>query len=215
MKLIIKRNVSAFIISILILSSNYAQNINPFSIVGNWESVSNENNRMRIIRFESDSTFYAQTALSAEYSYIIVGNKMIAELLHSTKHIIDTTDVVIKKDTLISTLRRNGNDEVTTMVKIPDGLSDTAGIAGNYKWRYPNAHTAFSKFTKEGSWIFRLPIETIKGSYKISSDYLTITYAGMQPENMKCWVSDKVLILTDEKTGKEDLYRKVDYFIKD
>jgi hypothetical protein len=140
---------------------------------------------------------------------------MIAELLHSTKYILDTTDIVIKKDTLISTLRRNGNDEVTTMVKIPGGLSDSTGIAGNYKWRYPNTHTAFSKFTKAGFWIFRLPIETIKGSYKTSSDYLTITYVGMQPESMKYRVNDKVLILTDEKTGKEDLYRKVDYFIKD
>jgi hypothetical protein len=215
MKLIPHNFLGAFVISILMLSINYAQNLNLTEIIGNWESVSSENSHVESIRFDLDSTFYIQSVLSAEYSYSIVGNKMIAKLLNSKKIFIDTTDIVIKKDTLISILRRNGNEEITTMVRIPGEISDSAGIAGNYKWKYPNAHTAFSKFTKDGVWLFRLPIETYYGKYKISSDSIIFSYTGLPAHIMKFWLDSKVLILTDNNTGKETLYRKVDYFVKE
>jgi len=205
----------AFIISTSIYNICYAQSSNANALIGNWESVNTVNNRVQLLKYESDSTFYTQSALPAEYSYNIIGNKMIATLLRSNKIIIDTTDIIIKKDTLISILRRNDSAEITTMIRIPGENSDSNGIVGNYKWKYPNAHTAFSKFTKDGIWIFRLPVETEKGNYKVSHDTITVSYAGLPPEKLKYWVNDKVLILTDVKTGKEDLYKKVDYFIKD
>ena len=129
--------VKTLIFFTVISGIDFAQNITTSSIIGNWESVNSENNRVQVIKFDYDSTFYFQSVLSAEYSYSVIGNKMIAKLLHSNKTIIDTTDIIIKKDTLISIFRRNGTDEITTMVKIPGVSSDSIGIVGDYLWKYP------------------------------------------------------------------------------
>jgi len=196
------------------MHSNYAQNSNAL-LLGSWESVSSHNGRVQLINIEPDTTIYMQTDLAAEYTYSIAGNKMIATLLNSAKSIIDTTDIIFQKDTVVSILKRNGKEEITTMVRLSGDTSNSTGIVGNYKWKYPNAHTAFSKFTTDGRWIFRLPIETRKGSYKLSSDTISVFYTGLEPVKMKYWANDKLLILTDLKSGEDNLYKKTDYFIKD
>jgi len=210
----IKRAILSIFTILTIFNSNYAQNNNS-SIIGNWESVNGKNGRLQLLKIESDTTLYVQTDLAAEYSYSLIGNKMIAKLLNSTKTIIDTTDIVIKTDTVLSILKRNGTEEITTFIRLPGDSSKSTGIVGNYTWKYPNAHTAYSKFTSAGMWVFRLPIETTKGSYKLSSDTLTVFYTGLEPVKMKFWANDKLLILTDIKTGEENLYKKTDYFIKE
>jgi hypothetical protein len=224
MKLTINKFTFALTLFFLIPNINFAQDINSKALFGNWESVSSDDKHLKIFRFEPDGTYYFQLLLSADYSYRIVGNKMIATLLNSNKVYIDTTGIVIKQDTLISTLNRNGVEEVTTMIKVPGDIYDSTGrsiaepvrdgIPGNYLWKYPNGHTAFSKFTTDGHWLFRLPVVSHKGKYKISSDSLTISYDDQPDQLMKFWVDKKALILTDTKTGNETFYKGVDYFVK-
>ncbi len=200
-----------------IVSFSQKKQISP--LAGNWESITLSNSRGLIMQFNPDSTFIFQIVLAADYSYKIIGNKMITKFTNenSGKVFIDTSTIQIKKDTLISTFKRNGKDEVTTMIKDPKKNKSEKGILGNYTWTYPNGHTAFSKFTKDGKWLFRLPIQTTKGKYHIQDNIVTFNYTGSDTlaDKKKFWIKKNILILTDAKSGKEDMYKRVDYFLEE
>ena len=200
-----------------VISYSQKKHISPFT--GNWESTTLTNNRGLMMKFNPDSTFIFQIVLAADYSYKLAGNKMITKFINdnSGKVFIDTSSIEIKKDTLISTFKRNGKDEITTMIKTPEKNKSAKSIIGNYTWTYPNGHTAFSKFTKDGKWLFRLPIQTTEGKYHIQDNLVTFNYAGSDTlaDKKKFWIKKNILILTDAKSGKEDMYKRVDYFLEE
>ena len=206
-----------FLLLILIQTFSYSQKKRTSPLTGNWESIALSNSRAIMMKFNPDSTFSFQIVLAADYSYKIVGGKMITKYTNdnSGKVFVDTSTFEIKTDTLISTFKRNGKDEVTTMIKIPGKNKSAKSILGDYTWQYPNAHMAFSKFTKDGKWIFRLPIQTTNGKYHIKDSLITFNYANSDTlaDKKKFWVKKNILILTDTKTGKDDMYKKVDYFL--
>ncbi len=207
--------IIAAMICIQIVS--YSQKKNRLTIMGNWESAASSNGRGLMMKFNPDSTFAFQVVLTADYTYKIIGNKMVTKFKNpnSGKTFIDTSKIEIKKDTLISTFRRNGKDEITTMIKFPNENNPNKSIIGKYTWKYPNGHTAFSKFTKDGKWLFRLPIQTTKGKYHIQDSIITLNYADSDSlvDKKKFWIKGNILIFTDAKTGIEDMYKRVDYFI--
>ncbi|MCL5030206.1 MAG: hypothetical protein M1480_14440 [Bacteroidetes bacterium] len=206
-----------FLLLMLIQTFSYSQKKHTSPLTGNWESIALSNSRGLLMKFNPDSTFTFQVVLAADYSYKIIGNKMITKYTNdnSGKIFIDTSTIEIKKDTLISTFKRNGKDEITTMIKTSGKNNSNKSIAGSYTWKYPNGHTAFSKFTKEGKWIFRLPIQSTKGKYLIKDSLVTFNYANSDTliDKKKFWVKKNILILTDAKSGKEDMYKRVDYFM--
>lgn len=202
-----------FIIFTILTNTGFAQDSLFTMLMGNWESVKSHASRLQSIQFKKDSTVYIQTMLAAEYSYSVSGDRMITKLLNSDKTIIDTFQVTIKRDTVISTLKRDGDVQTKVMVRMPGRDSNLNKIEGNYTWVYPNGHIAFSKFTNDGIWIFRLPIETFKGKFNILGDSLIITNGEKQPKNMKFWIKDSILIITENDTGNQVLYKIVDYSI--
>ncbi len=195
----------------------YSQKKKSLSLDGNWESVTMENSRRLMMKLNPDSSFSMQTVLSADYSYRINGNKMITELLNERtgKMIIDTSEIEFKKGSVISIFKRGGKEEVTTMVRIPGVNKNFKSIVGKYTWKYPNDHIAFSEFTRDGKWIFRLPIQTMKGKYSIQNNFISFHYASADTlvDKQKFWLKKNMLILTNEKTQKENLYKRVDYFL--
>ena len=211
------KTVVAFIFVLSLTIISFAQKKDAGSLVGSWESVNVENARGLMMKLNPDKTFILQTVLTADYSYSIKGDRMINKLLnaHTGKMIIDTSIIKINKDTLTSIFRRNGKDETTVMVKMPGKENSGKGILGNYTWKYPNGHTAFSKFTKDGKWLFRLPIETEKGKYSLNKNTISFHYANADTvvDNQKFWFKKNLLILTNEKTNKQNLYRRVDFFL--
>ena len=210
--------LSVIILNCLLCPAIFPQANHRSFINGNWESVTSKNGRRMMIKIKPDSSFIIQSVLSADYSYRIIGDKMITKFKNenSGKLIIDTMKIKIKKDTLISIFNRNGKPEVTTMIRTPDNRVNKPEVAGNYTWIYPNGKTAFSKFTKNGLWLFRLPIQIIKGKYGISKNILTFNYEypDTTKDQKKFWLKGKLLILTDVKTGSQDMYKKVDYFLE-
>ncbi len=208
-----------FLLLVLIPQISYSQKKHNSPLSGDWESVVLSNSRGIMMKFNPDSTFTFQIVLAADYSYKIIGNKMITKYKNdnSGKVFIDTSKIEIKKDTLISTFKRNGKDEVTTMIKIPGKNKPSKSIVGEYTWKYPNDHIAYSKFTKDGKWLFRLPIQTTNGKYHIIDSVVTFNYTGSDTlvDKKKFWIKKNILILTDVKSGREDMYRKVDYFLDD
>ncbi len=188
------------------------------SIIGNWESVNSKNARRIMIKFNRNKTFIIENVLSADYTYQIKKNKMITKLLnlHTGKEIIDTLSIKLKGDTLESVFNRKGKLEKTIMVRIPGSIKYDKNIVGVYTWKYPNGHTAFSKFTKNKHWIFRLPITIEKGNYEINKNIISFDFADDKTktvESRKFWTKGKLLILSDKKTHHDDLYKKVDYFL--
>ena len=216
--MMLKYFLSALILSCLLGTPGFSQAKYHASIYGNWESVASKGGQRMMIKLKPDFSFILQTDLSADYSYIIKGDTMITKFKNenSGRLIIDTMKIKLKKDTLISVFKRNGKQEITTMVKTYRDKNKKPKIAGNYTWIYPNGKTAFSKFTKDGHWLFRLPIQNVNGKYTINKDIITFTYEypDTTKEMKKFWLKGKLLVLTDVKTGVQSMYKKVDYFIE-
>ena len=183
------------------------------TLAGNWESVEeNSSGRGLHLTFGKDSTFELDNILRADYDYLLKGNLLITKLITTAgKTIIDTSTFEIKGDSLTSIFKRDTTVQIINMVRL-NHTKTRNSIIGNWKWRYPNDVMAFSKFTSNGKWLFRLPTNSRKGKYKVSESVLEFDYdaKGDKPDEFTYWIKKNILILTN-KNGKEEMYKRVDY----
>jgi len=202
----------AFISFILVFQQDIFSQENDSTIFGNWESVKVNSARGWQIIIKSDSSFVLENVLRADYDYRLDGDKLITVLkTDNGKTIIDTSTFVLDKDTLTSVFKKDTSIQITKMVRIDSSKSDSS-IVGNWKWRYPNNNVAFSQFTKDGKWLFRLPTGHRNGKCKISKNIIKFIYMEkeVKPDQFNFWVKGNILILTGSN-GNQDMYKRVDY----
>ena len=195
---------------------SFAQKKNSSSLIGNWESESMQDSPLIILKINSDSTFLMQTDLAADYSFKITGNKMIRTLItkDSAQKAVDTSFIKLKRNSLTITFPQNGKDKIISMVRIKGTRQGGRSITGSYKSKYPDGKTAFSILTKDRKWHFRLPLQTVKGIYSIYNDNVFFKYSNKPGdiEKRMFFIKGNRLMLRDTRTGKEEFFRKVDYF---
>jgi|GEM_PF-2580676 len=205
-----------FTLTVYLTFLSFAQKKGMISLIGDWESESIEDSHLTIIKINPDSTFLIQKDLTADYLYRLSGNRIIRTLLtkHSEKTVIDTAYYKFTKNSLIITFPKKGNDKIIEMVRLKGKGHSVKSIAGNYTWKYPNGHTAFSKFTRDGKWLFRVPEQIINGKYTLYEDKITFYYSNKQADYEKrmYFVKSNQLLLRDARTGLQSYYKKVDYF---
>ncbi len=203
-----------FIICVSFLT--YAQKKNSTRLIGNWESESIQDSRLIILKINPDSTFLMQTDLAADYSFKITGNKIIRTLItkDSSQKIIDTSFFKLKRNSLTITFTQNGKDKIISMERIKGTGHRGRSITGSYKWKYPDGRTAFTEFTKDKKWLFRLPLQTIKGIYSVYNNNIFFKYSNKPRDIEKRMFFIKVnrLMLRDNRTARQEFYRRVDYF---
>ena len=208
-----------FTLTVFLTFLTFAQKKNTVSLIGNWESESIVNSHLAIMKINSDSTFLIQNDLTADYLYRISGNRIIRTLLtkHPGKPIIDTAYFKLKKDSLIITFLQKEKDKIISMVRSKVKRSFGNSIVGSYAWKYPNGHTAFSKFTKDGKWFFRVPEQIVKGKYIIYEDKISFYYSDKPADYEKrmYFIKGNQLLLRDTRTGMQSYYKRVDYFPED
>ncbi len=208
----IKKIILAALFIISIQCFGFSQNKHS-ALAGNWESVEvNSSGRGLHLTIKKDSSFELDDILRADYDYLLKGNLLITRLITTAgKTIIDTSTFEIKGDSLTSNFKRDTTVQIIRMVRL-NHTKKRNSIVGNWKWRYPNDVMAFSKFTSNGKWLFRLPTNSRKGKYKTSDSVLEFDYdaKGDKPDKYTYWVKKNILILTN-KDGKEEMYKRVDY----
>ncbi|MHB9011587.1 MAG: hypothetical protein ACYC49_05090 [Ignavibacteriaceae bacterium] len=209
-----KKIITLAAIFLFLIQQNILSQGNDSTITGNWESVVENNARGFHLVIKNDSSFILENTLRANYKYRVEGNKLITTLNRTDgkKAIIDTSSLEFKGDTLISIFKRDSTTEITKMVRTDGKPAADSGIVGKWKWRYPNAVMAFSKYTKDGLWLFRLPIAKRTGKCKINSSSIKFIYTlpDEKPDEFTFWVKQNVLILTSPN-GAEQMYKRVDY----
>ena len=186
-------------------------------IIGKWDSVDSNSQKIIRIEFEPDNVFTLTNYLVADYKYKLVGNLLISKLEKEypvKKVIIDTSYVVIKKDTIIRSYNRLGWKDTIKMVRDRSfklsGDQSKNPILGKWKWAYPMGDTATSVFYPDGTWHFSYPQDVYKGVYKIYQDTLSISVNEGSKEQLKTFkVEGNLLELKDLESGNDFLYRKV------
>ncbi len=169
-----------------------------------------------MMELKPDHTLTILMVLANNYKYTVKGNKMITSLKQDRtgKVIKDTATIRLTKSSLITTRFSSGKKEKTVMIKMRKSRTGRKTIVGNYTWKYPGGRRAFSRFTKDGNWFLRIPVQTIKGKYSVKDSIITFTYTSPKKfvEKQKYRFKENTLILTSEKTGKDEQYQKIDYF---
>ncbi len=186
------------------------------SLFGNWESVNLRDSHLTLLKIERDSTFFFQKDLAENYSYKLTGTRMIRTLLDTLtgEKIVDTSFVRQTKDSLIISFPRKGKEKIISMFRIKGKRHRGKSIEGSYIWRYPGGRTAFSRFTKDGRWLFRLPLQTLKGRFSIYNSNIIFNFASKQGqfEKWMFFVKANRLQLKNNMTGSVEIYKRVDYF---
>lgn len=201
------------IATLLFVTESFSQQRSQ-EVVGNWESVKVKSNYVDFIQFKSDGSYVLVTAATSDYTFKLKGDTLITKLeRHGLKKpVFDTSFVEIRKDTLINYYYSDGKKAQNIMLKEPG--SNSNGIYGDYFWRYPNGHLAFSKFTKDGHLLFRLPRLWVDGKFKVINNTIVFSPQYLKEYKSKFWIKGNILVITDEKTKEEKMYRKIDYFVK-
>lgn len=204
------------LLAVFLTSISFAQKKSTRALIGNWESESLADSHLTILKINRDSTFLIQNDLAANYTYKLSGNRIIRTLLNTVGggNVIDTAYYKLKKDSLIITFPEKGKDKIIKMARLKERRRKVTGITGNYTWKYTNGHIAFSKFTKDGKWLFRLPEQIVKGRYDIFEDKIAFHYSDKPGdiEKRMFFIKGKRLLLRDMMSNSQSYYRKIDYF---
>ncbi len=196
--------------------ASFAQKKSSVNLYGNWESEIKQDSHVTLIKINRDSTFQIQKDLAEDYYIKISGNRMIRSILNkdSVKVAMDTSFIKMKRNILSLTFYNAGKEKIISMERLKRTRHGSKGIIGSYSWKYPDGKTAFSKFTKDGKWIFRKPLQKLSGKCDIYNDNISFHFFGKEKDFVRrmFFVEGSRLMLRDNRTGKVEYYRRVDYF---
>jgi len=210
--------MKSFCLIILSLVINIAvmAQANNSKLEGKWESVDIKNQRGILISFNSNNIFSLSHTLVADYKYELRKNQLISSLQSDDpdKSIIDTSNLVIKTDTIIRSYNRLGWKDTVIMLKTGSVSADSVNInnplVGNWKYKYPTGDTAYSTFYSDGRWHFYLPLDKYKGNYSVSGDTLITNFDESEMKQKRIyWIEGNLLGLKDLHTNGESLYRRL------
>lgn len=183
------------------------------SLWGRWESVTTENTKGSAIDIEPPNKLIYQKIIKVNYKYRIKGDTLIGEFYNDAqnKKIVDTSIIKITSDTLYRTYFRMGVVHHSKMTRAKNDNKNNNKIYGVWYWNYPSGGVAVSKFTHDGNWEFKLPLDTHPATFTTKGDTLSIKFkTEKKPYLMTFWSRKKILVLTDLIKKKQELYRKVE-----
>ncbi len=201
--------------TVLCISNIFPQK-NYSAITGIWESIQIRNSYVEMIRFYPDHKYEIVSVVASDYSYKLKNDTLITKLesAENKKEVVDTSVIKIKGDTLFNFYKIDGLLHRTAMVKEDGSGTSEKEISGNYYWKYPGGQIALSRFTSSGKLFFRLPRIWSYGTYTIKKNTLVLHNKYLGDQKKYCWVKNKILIIKDAAGKSENLYHKVDYFVK-
>lgn len=145
-------------------------------LIGKWSTVVKKGERAKtIITFNSNGHVEYEIAAVIEGTYVLNRSVLITYFNNPKENAteVDTSFLKIKGDTLFQTNIHRNKKILIKSVKL-DKKNKGGGIIGKWLSESFNGHKAIQEFGNDRSVLVDLIVRTIKGTYSVSGDNLTL-----------------------------------------
>ena len=169
-------------------------------LAGFWESRDTSKGGIgHTVEFRPDGTYVEATTVLVNGAYRVSGDRLIVGETASAME-GDTaargSRFEIQGDTLIQT-----SPDGSTLKKERLGKAEEGGpaIVGAWRYRHPTGATAFEKYDPDGKMLFRLPMTSSTGCYKITGDRISFNSPGHKKKEVTFEARSGELVLKDRR----------------
>jgi len=178
-------------------------------LVGRWESVDRSQGAIgNTMEMTADNKVYYTVGAMVDGKYTVAGDQLTVALGDSAanKEQSRVTGFRVQGDTL--TIIPTGEGRQQALVRSGKRAKGTP-VAGTWTYRHPAGASAYEAYAPAGGFHFRLPMQTIEGTYTVTADSVELRLAEAPARKAAFRIENGILTLTDTE-GRAGHYTPAD-----
>ena len=159
-------------------------------LAGLWESRETSKGGIgHTVEFRPDGTYVEAATVIVNFTYQVSGDRLT---IHEVKGDQGAVRIEIQGDTLIQTQPDGSTLKKERLGKAEEG---SPAIVGAWRYRHPTGVTAYERYTPDGRMLFRLPMTSTAGCYKVEGGRLSFIKDGGKETTLSMEMKSGELIL--------------------
>lgn len=178
-------------------------------LVGRWESVDRSQGAIgNTLELTADHKAFYTVGAMVDGKYTVAGDQLTVALGDSaaSEDQSRVTGFRVQGDTL--TIIPTGEGRPQALARSGKRAKGTP-VAGTWTYRHPAGSAAYEAYSPAGGFFFRLPMQTIEGTYTVTADSLALKLAEAPARNASFRIENGILTLTDAE-GRAGRYAAAD-----
>jgi len=178
-------------------------------LVGRWESVDRSQGAIgNTMEMTADNKVYYTVGAMVDGKYTVAGDQLTVALGDSAanKEQSRVTGFRVQGDTL--TIIPTGEGRQQALVRSGKRARGTP-VAGTWTYHHPAGAAAYEAYAPSGAFHFRLPMQTIEGTYTVTADSVELRLAEAPARKAAFRIENGILTLTDSE-GRAGKYTPAD-----
>lgn len=177
-------------------------------LVGRWESVDRSQGAIgNTMEMTADNKLFYTVGAMVDGKYTVAGDQLTVALGDSAGQ-SRVTGFRVQGDTLTIIQSGQGQGQRQALVRCGKRAKG-APVAGTWTYNHPAGAAAYEVYTPAGAFMFRLPMQTIEGTYTVTADSVELRLAQAPPRKASFRIENGILTLTDS-AGRAGRYAAAD-----
>jgi hypothetical protein len=175
-------------------------------LVGRWESMDRSQGAIgNTMEMTADYKVFFTMGAMVDGKYTIAGDQLTVAVGDSAGQ-SRVTGFRVQGDTL--TIIPTGEGRQQALVRSGKRAKGTP-VAGTWTYRHPAGASAYEAYAPAGAFYFRLPMQTIEGTYTVTADSVELRLAEAPARKAVFKIENGILTLTDTE-GRAGQYTPAD-----
>ncbi len=175
-------------------------------LVGRWESVERSQGAIgNTMEMTADNKVYYTVGAMVDGKYTVAGDQLTVAVGDSAGQ-SRVTGFRVQGDTLTIIPTVEGRQQV--LVRSGRQVKGTL-VSGTWTYRHPAGASAYEAYAPGGAFYFRLPMQTIEGTYTVTADSVELRLAEAPARKASFRIENGILTLTDAE-GRAGQYTPAD-----